>query len=167
MLYAAILFLQLTATTVFAQVPQIATAGVLSPLVTLQADNGLFLSSINDGGINPIEAEKKIPDIYSHFKLIKLDQRTYVFQADNRKYLSRIRRCGRDAIEAAKTTIYVYSRFKVYRVRPGVIAMKADNGKLWSRINRGTGYNPIEAIKIKPDMYSLFTITARKMAVKM
>ena len=106
MLYAAILFLQLAATTVFAQVPQIATAGVLSPpvLVTLQADNGLFLSRINHGGAggrNPIEAEKKTPDMPSQFKMILLEDLTYAFQADNGKYLSRIRRCGRDAIEAA------------------------------------------------------------------
>ena len=170
MLYTAILFLQLAATTVFAQVPPIATAEVLSPLITLQADNGLFLSRINYGGvggINPIEAEKNMPDIYSQFKVIRLDQQTYAFQADNGKYLSRIRRGGKDAIEAAKTTIDVYSRFKVHQVRPGVIALQADNGKFWSRINRGTGYNPIEAVKIEPDIYSQFTITAVKMAGKM
>ena len=161
MLYAAILFLQLAATTVFAQGPRIATAGVLSPsaLITLQADNGLFLSRINYGGvggINPIEAEKKTPEMPSQFKVIKLEELTYAFQADNGKYLSRIRRCGKDTIEAAKTTIDVYSRFKVHGVRPGVIAIQADNGKFLSRINRGTGYNAIEAVKTKLDIPSQF-----------
>ena len=165
MLYAAILFLQLAATTVFVQVPPIATAEVLSPLVTLQADNGLFLSRINYGGVggrNVIEAEKKTPDIHSQFKVIRLDQQTYAFRADNGKYLSRIRRGGKDTIEAAKTTIDDPSRFKVYQFQPGVIALKADNGKFWSRINRGTSYDPIEAAKIKPDIHSQFTITAVK-----
>ena len=90
----------LIATTVFAQSrnPPIETNDISSPLVTLQADNGLFLSRINYGGvggINPIEAEKRMPDIYSQFKVIRLDQQTYAFRADNGKYLSRIRRCGK------------------------------------------------------------------------
>jgi hypothetical protein len=137
------------------------------PIITLQADNGLYLSRINHGGINgtnTIEAAKTKVDAYSKFKIVRLDSGYFTLQADNGLYLSRINHGGvngTNPIEAAKTKVDPSSQFTIIVfLANGKVALSADNGLYLSRINYGgiNGTNPIEAAKSTTDAYSQFTM---------
>jgi hypothetical protein len=131
------------------------------PTITLQADNGLYLSRINYGSKNPIEAAKTTPDTASKFKIMRLENGNFTLQADNGLYLSRINRGSRNPIEAAKSKVDPYSQFTIIVfLANGKVALQADNGLYLSRINYGgtNGTNPIEAAKATFDPYSQFTI---------
>ena len=139
-----------------------ANGGSLDIKIVLQGDTGLYLSRINRGyGWDPIEVEKVHPDVYCQFEVIKNADGTYSFLADNGKYLSRILRFGTNAIEAAKSGIDPFCKFNVIDYDNGKISLQADNELWWSRINRGggvNGYNPVEAAKAHPDIFSQFTV---------
>ena len=137
---------------------------VPSPVVTLKADNGKYLSRINRGGVNYIEAAKASPDVYCEFKAIRVDENSYAFVGDNGKYLSRVYRYGISAIEAAKSEIDVYSRFEVSLLASDLVTLKADNGLYLSRINYGSGLDPIVAAKSSADVFSQFTVNIVKFA---
>ncbi len=50
----------------------------------------MFLSHINCGSYDYIEAPKQGPDVFCKLKMLLLDNGKVAFQADNGKYLSRI-----------------------------------------------------------------------------
>ena len=136
--------------------------------IALQADNGLYLSRINYGGVNgtnPIEAAKSTVDASSKFKVMRLENGSFTLQADNGLYLSRINHGGingTNPIEAAKSAVDPYSQFTIIvLLANGKVALQADNGLYLSRINHGgvNGTNPIEAAKSTFDPYSQFTLT--------
>lgn len=87
--------------------------------IVLQADTGKYLSRINRGTRDPIEAAKATPDVYCEFVLTSFDDGKVALRADNGKYLSRIYWVPTkiDAIEAAKPNIDVYSQFAIHKVR--------------------------------------------------
>ncbi|MDB9342229.1 hypothetical protein PN456_21750 [Nodularia spumigena CS-586/05] len=83
-------------------------------IVSLQADNGQYLSRIRRGDIDGIEAAKpQLDPPFTSFDLINLPDGKIALKGDNGQYLSRIRRGDIDGIEAAKTEIDVFSQFKV------------------------------------------------------
>ena len=136
-------------------------------MITLQADNGLYLSRINYGGINgtnPIEAAKSTVDASSKFKAIRINNASFALQADNGLYLSRVNYGGvngTNPIEAVKSTVDPSSQFIVIVIlASGKVALQADNDLYLSRINHGgvNGTNPIEAAKSTVDLPSLFTL---------
>jgi len=82
-------------------------------VIALQADTGLYLSRINRGDTNPIEAEKNSIDPYSQFTVTVLDNSKVALQADTGLYLSRIARGDTNPIEAEKNSIDPYSQFTI------------------------------------------------------
>ena len=113
-------------------------------VVCLQAGNGLYLSRVNRGDRNPIEAAKSNVDEFSRFKFTLVGAYKFTLQADNGLYLSRVNRGNTDPIEAAKSSVDVFSTFTVYEFVNGRIAIIADNGKFLSPFDRDGTY-PIEA----------------------
>ena len=80
--------------------------------ISLQGDNGQYLSRIRRGAIDSIEAAKpQLDPPFTSFNLVKLPDGKVAFKADNGLYLSRIRRGAIDPVEAAKTDIDVFSQF--------------------------------------------------------
>jgi len=108
-----------------AQTEEIMSKLVISPslsidtgnTIAIQADNGLYLSRIGRGDLNPIEAAKGSIDAYSQFKVTILANGQIALQADSGLYLSRIGRGDLNPIEAAKGSIDAYSQFKVVLVK--------------------------------------------------
>ena len=129
----------------------------LTPVITLRADNGKYLSRIWRGGVNYIEAAKTSPDVFCEFKAIRVDGNTFAFVGDNGRHLSRIYRGGINGIESEKKEIDIYSQFEVSLLDGDLVTLKADNGLYLSRINRGYR-DPVEAAKSSADVYSQFTI---------
>jgi hypothetical protein len=89
--------------------------------IALKADNGLYLSRINRGvDLNPVEASKTTPDVFSQFVVTRIDTNRIALKADNGLYLSRIVRISMGAqitsLEAAKTTPDVFSQFTIVRI---------------------------------------------------
>ncbi|MEY3867146.1 MAG: hypothetical protein RLZZ338_1037 [Cyanobacteriota bacterium] len=126
--------------------------------ISLKADNGKYLSRINRGSVDPIEAAKSVVDPYSKFVVTVLADGKIALKADNGKYLSRINRGSIDAIEAAKDSIDPYSQFTFTVLADGKIVLKADNDKYLSRINRGS-IDSIEAAKNPSDVYCQFVVS--------
>src|SRR5262245_54110774 len=60
--------------------------------VALKADNGKYLSRINHGDRDPIEAVKDSIDAFSQFEATVLAKSQLVLKADDGKYVSRINR---------------------------------------------------------------------------
>lgn len=81
--------------------------------IALKADNGKYLSRINRGNIESIEAVKDEIDTYSQFTVTVLADNKIVLKADNDKYLSRINRGKTNPIEAVKNTSDVFCQFIV------------------------------------------------------
>ncbi len=81
--------------------------------IALQADNSLFLSRINRGNQNPIEATKQSSDPFCQFKVTVLPNNQITLQADNSLFLSRINRGDQNPIEAAKQNPDPFCQFKV------------------------------------------------------
>jgi ribosomal silencing factor RsfS len=86
-------------------------------VITLQADNGLYLSRIRRGDLDPIEAAKSTVDVFCQFTVNVLPNNQITLQADNSLYLSRIRRGSLDPIEAAKSSVDVFCQFTITVVR--------------------------------------------------
>ena len=155
-MFATVILLHVVSTITFAQ--------DFPRLVTLVADNGKYLSRINEGRTNPIKAVKSVPDVSCEFRMIKLegkDEGLFAFQADSGMYLSRFTRSKYDQIEAAKPTIDPYCKFKVERFVAGedIVTILADNNRYWSRFTRsGRDLDYIDAVKITPDISSRFEI---------
>ena len=126
--------------------------------VTLQADNGKYLSRINHGDRDPVEAVKDSPDVFSQFEATVLTKSRLVLKADDGKYLSRINRGNIDTIDAVKDSPDVFCEFTVTALEDGKIALSADTGKFLARVPNG-GDDPIEVVpKESPDESCLFTI---------
>ena len=80
--------------------------------ISLQGDNGQYLSRIRRGGIDAIEVAKpNLDPPFTSFDLVKLPNWKVAFKADNGLYWSRIRRGAIDPVEPAKTDIDVFSQF--------------------------------------------------------
>ncbi|KVX18165.1 hypothetical protein WL02_13880 [Burkholderia ubonensis] len=79
----------------------------------MQADDGLYLSRINRGSENPIEAAKKEIDVFSKFRVVTVGPQQIALLADNGLYLSRINRGSINPIEAAKERPDVFCEFAV------------------------------------------------------
>jgi hypothetical protein len=128
-------------------------------VISLQGDNGQYLSRILRNGIDAIEVAKpQLDPPFTQFKAILLPNLKVALQADNGKYLSRILRNGIDAIEAAKPQLDPpFTSFVLINLPDGKIALKADNGKYWSRIRRGS-IDPVEAAKTEIDVFSQFKV---------
>jgi hypothetical protein len=80
-------------------------------VIALRADNGMYLSRIRRGSLDPIEAAKGNIDTFCQFTVTVLGNGQIVLQADNGMYLSRIRRGSLDPIEAAKGNIDIHCQF--------------------------------------------------------
>jgi len=144
------------------QRPALESLGALSSFVgeaiCLQGDNGKFLSRINRGDLDPIEAIKSNVDWHCLFHLEKAE-RGVCLKADNGKYISRINRgFGQEPMIAAKNPADCHCDFEVVPFEDGTVALKGSNGKFLSRINRGEGLEPIEAAKESIDIYSRFKV---------
>ena len=138
-------------------------------IIALKADNGKYLSRINHGKIDSIEAgkrkhkkkhkKKSTRSIrpYTQFVVTVLDNGKIALKADNGKYLSRINRGKIESIETVKDEIDTYSQFTVTVLPDNKILLKADNDKYLSRINRGK-MNPIEAAKKTSDVFCQFIV---------
>ncbi|WP_198342934.1 fascin domain-containing protein [Burkholderia ubonensis] len=81
--------------------------------IALLADNGLYLSRINRGATNPIEAAKQNVDVFCLFTVSNVGPNKITLRADNGLYLSRINRGSVNPIEAAKERPDVFCEFAV------------------------------------------------------
>jgi hypothetical protein len=86
-------------------------------VIALRAANGLYLSMINRGDKDPIEAAKTGIDGFSLFTITVFDDSHLAFCAANGKFLSMINRGDKDPIEAAKTSIDPFSQFIINRLQ--------------------------------------------------
>jgi hypothetical protein len=127
--------------------------------ISLQGDNGQYLSRIRRGGIDPIEVAKpNLDPPFTSFDLVKLPDGKVALKADNGQYLSRIRRGAIDSIEAAKPQLDPpFTSFNLVKLPNWKVAFKADNGLYLSRIRRGA-IDPVEAAKTDIDVFSQFTL---------
>lgn len=131
--------------------------------IALRAANGLYLSRINRGDRNPIEAAKRNIDGFSMFKMTIVGNYEVTLQADNGMYLSMINDGDTNTIEAAKSSVDAFCKFRVYEfagatVAGGAVALIADNDKYLTPVNRDDAY-PVEAFNSGPnDPGSIFTL---------
>jgi hypothetical protein len=84
--------------------------------IALQADNGRYLSVINRGDTNPIEAAKSAIDDFCWFTAIACNDKDTIALLGNLRYLSRINRDDANPIEAAKGSIDPYSQFRLIKL---------------------------------------------------
>jgi len=128
----------------------------------LLANNGKFLTRFQRNGIQYIEAEKGVIDIFCLFKASLLYNGRVALKSDNGRYqfLSRVTRSGQENVEATKPFIDRASQFLVEYDEDGQwdgtlgVYLKANNGKYLGIVTRGERNN-IEAF------YSQHTKNAR------
>ncbi|WP_118985636.1 fascin domain-containing protein [Photorhabdus sp. CRCIA-P01] len=133
--------------------------GLSSSPIALQADNGCYLSRIDrGGGLDFIEANKSIIDIYTKYSATQLSYNKIALRASNGLYLSRVSLAGGDYIAATKSDVDIYSNFTLEYIDDNVIALCADNGKYLSRINAGGIFNYIRPDKYDLDLYCQFKV---------
>ncbi|MFN6034973.1 MAG: fascin domain-containing protein, partial [Dolichospermum sp.] len=127
--------------------------------ISLQGDNGQYLSRIRRGPIDAIEVAKpNLDPPFTSFNLVNLPDGKVALKADNGQYLSRIRRGPIDSIEAAKPNLDPpFTSFDLVNLPNGKVAFKSDNGLYWSRIRRGP-IDPVEPAKTDIDVFSQFTL---------
>ncbi|MEE8057649.1 MAG: hypothetical protein V3T17_07440 [Pseudomonadales bacterium] len=128
-------------------------------MIGFKADNGKWLSRINRGLPEPIEAAKSEVDVYCKFEVLvlELDDFKVALKADNGKWLGLRDRSGVEAIEAGFGERVQECSFTFNVVDDLRIVLKADNGKWLGRVNRGLP-EPIEAAKSEINSYCLFRV---------
>ncbi|WP_323840121.1 fascin domain-containing protein [Photorhabdus africana] len=72
--------------------------GLPNITIALQADNNLYLSRVDQMGVQYIEAAKSSIDVYSTFTVEDVGCNVIALRADNGKYLSRVTLNGVDYI---------------------------------------------------------------------
>lgn len=127
-------------------------------IVSLQADNSLYLSRYTEGTRQMVEAAKTFIDRYSRFEVTVLANGKIALKADNGLYLTRYTEGSRQMIEAAKGGIDPYCEFAVTVLGGGKIALQADNGLYLTRYTEGSK-QMIEASKSTIDPFSQFSVT--------
>eukprot|EP00041_Stephanoeca_diplocostata_P033658 m.1118133 g.1118133 ORF g.1118133 m.1118133 type:complete len:160 (-) comp24382_c1_seq3:4086-4565(-) len=124
--------------------------------VSLVADNGKYLSRINQGNRNAIAAAKDVKDPFTCFRVSRVaDTNRVIFQADNNSYVSLISRGDVYYLEAAKSQIDSWCEFEAYDVENKLV-LKGFNGKFVSRIFRQDS-GSMEAAKEGVDTFCMLT----------
>ena len=131
-------------------------------LIALKAENNRYLSRVNRGKTDPIEATKETVDHFSMFLVTILDEHTLTLKADAGlgKYLSRTNYGHNNVIEAIRDVIDPHTKFKFAFSAMGAIYFMADNGSFLS--NNALINSTLVANNNQMNYNSVFTVSILK-----